>query len=174
MRILLTTEESSITNVGKVVMSQTSLDKRNSRIVAEYAKDRQTIRSIGARHGLTPERVRQILTHQGSGTRRPGPRPQAGRVRPRPLSLQDRFFKHIEIVTDDAGQDHWVWKRTAGHGYGTFRLGGVLQYAHRAAFFLIRGRRPSRLKKICMVRSCVNPVCWQEWSADIQEVEGTH
>lgn len=140
-----------------------NVSTRNKAITKGYLGG-LTLKELGQKYKLTPERVRQILTHNGPGTRAPGPRPDPNRVRRRPRTLHDRFFAHVETISDADGRVHWVWRRVAANGYGSFRLGGALQYAHRAAFSMIRGRNPLRLKKLCTVRGCVNPSCWSEVS----------
>ncbi len=131
---------------------------RDLQIKKRYRKG-QTLRSLGSYYGVTAERVRQILAESGVETRPPGRKPDPLRIKRRPQLLQDRFFNHLEIEGD-----HWVWKNTVPSGYGTFTLDGILRYAHRVAWYLTKGAWPDRLRKVCDVDGCVNPVCWEEWS----------
>lgn len=137
------------------------LAERDERITEGYRAG-QTLKALGRGHGLTSERIRQILDIKGEPMRNPGRRPGPRQRKPMPKSVQERFFSRITFKTED-GRVHWIWSRSDPvTGYGTFRLDGVIHYAHRAAFYLIKGRWPVRLRSLCNYRACVNPDCWEE------------
>lgn len=140
-----------------------ALEARNLRIAESYRKG-ATLRALGRKYGKTGERIRQIVLRQGIVTRPPGRTPDPGRRPRRRKTLQDRFFEKLRIVEKASGTC-WVWLKTDERGYGTFALDGRLQYAHRVAFFLVNGRRPKRMAKVCNTPGCVRPGCWQETSS---------
>jgi HNH endonuclease len=54
----------------------------------------------------------------------------------------------------------WLWTGTTSHGgYGSFRMDGRQQGAHRVAYVLFRGPIPDGLTidHLCRVPGCVNP-----------------
>lgn len=145
---------------------RTALNKQEDRdfaIISRY-EEGMTLRALSREYGITGERVRQILGKHSVDSRSRGRPANPARVKKQPRLLYDRFFSRLNSVNVD-GVMHWVWRAGGPHGYGTFGLNGTLRYAHRVAFFLVRGRWPGRLKKVCTVKSCVNPSCWVEHSS---------
>jgi hypothetical protein len=54
----------------------------------------------------------------------------------------------------------WIWKAArTGAGYGSFRLDGRMQTAHRVAYEQVKGPIPEGmvLDHLCRNRACVNP-----------------
>ena len=69
----------------------------------------------------------------------------------------DRLWRHIEPIPVSGC---WLW--IGGHvrgGYGTIKLNGHQEMAHRVAYTLYRGEIPSglTLDHLCRVPACVNP-----------------
>jgi hypothetical protein len=66
----------------------------------------------------------------------------------------DRFWSKIEVG------DCWLWTAAlSAEGYGMFRFGENMQYAHRVAWMLLVGPIPRghQIDHLCRVRNCVNP-----------------
>lgn len=78
--------------------------------------------------------------------------------RPEP---KDRLLSKVQA--NDKGC--WIWTgytrryNSRSDGYGEFRLYGVKEYAHRAAYLLFKGPIPNgmELDHLCRNRNCVNP-----------------
>lgn len=84
-----------------------------------------------------------------------GPTPTPDVKGAQPERLVERFWERIER-TDSC----WLWRGSiTGSGYGSFRLGGRAQAAHRIAYELMIGPIPEglTLDHLCRVRNCVNP-----------------
>lgn len=69
----------------------------------------------------------------------------------------ERFWEKVE-VNEETG----CWEWAAGkkpNGYGQFRVGDGMVYAHRFAWEAFRGPIPEGLQidHLCRVRGCVNP-----------------
>jgi hypothetical protein len=72
----------------------------------------------------------------------------------------ERLLAHIKVEAAGYLTPCWLWTAyVAPHGYGTFRLGGRMMLAHRAAYELLR--RPLtesfEVDHLCRNRTCVNP-----------------
>ena len=68
----------------------------------------------------------------------------------------ERFEKFIAIMPDTC----WVWTGSVNRkGYGSFRLNGKLQAAHRVSYELYVGTIPEGLHidHLCRKPGCVNP-----------------
>jgi hypothetical protein len=72
-------------------------------------------------------------------------------------ALPERFW---DKVIPEPNSGCWLWdaNQTRG-GYGLFRMGELMRYAHVLAFEAARGPRPDGmdLDHLCRVRCCVNP-----------------
>jgi hypothetical protein len=75
------------------------------------------------------------------------------------VPLAQQLERNIEFT-----DTHWFWCGTiSDNGYGQVRIRGVLQYAHRAVWELLRGPIPDgqhidHVKdRGCGIRHCVNP-----------------
>lgn len=97
-------------------------------------------------------------THYGRWSRHGDPKVV---VRPRGLSLEDRFWSKVNRRGPD---ECWPW--TAGRndgGYGAFAIGNRMVRAHRVAYELLVGPIPDGLQidhvrdRGCLFRHCVNP-----------------
>ena len=68
----------------------------------------------------------------------------------------DRFLAKVEVGYDDCW--NWTAYRNKG-GYGKFKLGGEMCYAHRVAYEHYVGPIPEglNLDHLCRNRACVNP-----------------
>ncbi len=75
--------------------------------------------------------------------------------RQRFLSIEDRFFSHVERIPFSGC---WIWDST-GKRYGKFWLNGRTEKAHRAAWLMFRGSisEGQFICHICDVPCCVNP-----------------
>jgi hypothetical protein len=68
-----------------------------------------------------------------------------------------RFWSKVAI---DNVHSCWEWQAYLHpKGYGQFRLDGRMHFAHRIAYFLVRGECPINLEldHLCRNRKCVNP-----------------
>jgi hypothetical protein len=83
------------------------------------------------------------------------------------------FWRHVIV-----GPDCWLWIGGGNRkGYGCFGYDKTSMMAHRMAFWLVRGRKPtSELHHICKNRRCVNPAHLvevtrrehaKEWTRDV-------
>lgn len=75
------------------------------------------------------------------------------------LTQVERFWSKIAVDKDD---ECWLWmasRNEDGYGQsGRFQVGGYIFYsAHRVAFFLKYGKRPSILRHVCDNPPCCNP-----------------
>lgn len=71
-------------------------------------------------------------------------------------NVERRFYKK----TDRAGSGCWPWlagKNTHGYPYGTFSIGGEMQYAHRVAWQIANNSLIPEGKVVC--HRCDNPSC---------------
>ena len=70
--------------------------------------------------------------------------------------MAERFWSKVDKQDDGC----WVWTaHTQPKGYGTFKIDGSTQLAHRVAYELVIGPIPDglQLDHLCRNRSCVNP-----------------
>lgn len=66
---------------------------------------------------------------------------------------RNRFFRMFS--KEDSGC--WIWMSAkTGNGYGSFRLNGKNEGAHRASYIIFNGDIPAGL---CVMHSCDNPLC---------------
>jgi hypothetical protein len=72
--------------------------------------------------------------------------------------------QQLEAHIDFTPEGHWLWTgRVAKNGYGQVRIRGILKYAHRAVWELLRGPIPEdkHLDHVkargCEIRHCCNP-----------------
>ena len=72
-------------------------------------------------------------------------------------ALPERFLSKTEY-DDISGCTLWTACVT-GNGYGAFRYGGKMEYAHRIAYSTANGEIPKELEidHLCSNRLCVNP-----------------
>lgn len=73
------------------------------------------------------------------------------------VTLQQRFEE--KFVVADSGCWEWTGTRHRHAGYGQFRLGPKMIYAHRASWVIYNGQPPQGLHILhrCDNRLCVNP-----------------
>ena len=70
-------------------------------------------------------------------------------------SVECRFWARLIPSKPD---DCWPWTGGQRDGYGTFRFLGRSDYAHRVAYFFIRGIKPKGvLRHTCDYPPCCNP-----------------
>jgi hypothetical protein len=69
------------------------------------------------------------------------------------MDIPTRFWTKVRIGDDD---ECWVWKRGLDHGYGSFRVNGRAERAHRMAWKLVKGPIPERMH---VLHHCDNPPC---------------
>jgi hypothetical protein len=72
-------------------------------------------------------------------------------------TLEDRFWE--KTIRRENGCLEWIGP-IASHGYGKFTYDYVVEYAHRVAWELYKGRRPLSGKFIC--HHCDNRRCVEE------------
>lgn len=91
-----------------------------------------------------------------------------------------RFMKgvalgHPCLCTNGKPHQHWLWQRgKAGRGYGRFFWRGKDYYAHRFACIAL-GRRIAEWMQCdhkCRIHPCVNPLCIDLVSAQINALRG--
>ena len=65
-----------------------------------------------------------------------------------------RFWAKVEKT-----ETCWLWTGARSSGYGRFRVGGRIIYAHRWSYEQVHGPIPDGLEidHLCRVRHCVNP-----------------
>lgn len=118
---------------------------RNQVMLAEYDRG-LTMAAIGEIHGISRERVRQLLKEQGRTGR------QAGTDRAEAIA---RFWSRVKF-----GPDCWEWQGAINRttGYGTFQASALngLRYTHRIGYVLTHGAIPARL---WVLHNCDNPRC---------------
>lgn len=70
---------------------------------------------------------------------------------------EERFWDRVEITADTTLC--WLWKAgIGGNGYGSVRINGIQQLAHRISWFYTYGKMPTQfVLHSCDVRLCVNP-----------------
>lgn len=70
------------------------------------------------------------------------------------VTLQDRFWEKVNKL-----DGCWEWTAFKNDGYGVFKVGGVIQLAHRVAYELVIGKIPEGMiiDHLCRNRGCVNP-----------------
>lgn len=71
------------------------------------------------------------------------------------MSAGARFWSKVEL-TDNC----WLWAASTSHdGYGQFRVGKTMRYAHVVAWEEEHGLKPAgkELDHVCRVRRCVRP-----------------
>lgn len=114
--------------------------KRDAEIASLYPA--LTFRQIGARFGLSGQRVHQIL-------KRDGYEPAASRSRP----VADRFWEKVT-----KGDGCWEWQGARiPHGYGNMTVPDHgHDYAHRISWQLHNGEIPAGL---WVLHHCDNPPC---------------
>lgn len=140
---------------------------RNEEIVAAYSRGgaETSFRSVGARFGISGERVRQIVSRwerdHGVSLPRSAERQRAAKPKPAapplPLSLAQRLLALAHLT--DGGC--WQWDgRVSPDGYPTgFRAPDGGQYPYRASYALWRGPIPAGwcIVTECANRRCINP-----------------
>lgn len=69
-----------------------------------------------------------------------------------------RFYAKLDLQLPLVGCWEWRGACTAG-GYGSFRVGHRIEYAHRVAYELLVGPIPQglQLDHLCRNRACVRP-----------------
>ena len=80
------------------------------------------------------------------------------------MTLEQRFWLKVDkngpppVYRPDLGPC-WLWLGTLTKGYGHFRVGSRLRYAHRVAYELCVGPIQQDLQSdhLCRVSRCVNP-----------------
>lgn len=112
-----------------------------------HVEEGRSIREIAAASGRTAWAVWSLVTEYGLGRR-----PHESKRR----TPEERFSRKYEAAASRC------WRWTAGHtplGYGLFRLGGRMVYAHRWAYEKFRGPIPNGLEldHLCRLPACVNP-----------------
>jgi len=73
------------------------------------------------------------------------------------LTLPQRFYDKVEYRSGNC----WLWRGSrTNEGYGTFRIDGKMNTAHRWAYEAEHGPIPSGLQvdHLCRMRGCVNPL----------------
>lgn len=159
------------------------MNPRDAKIVRAY-QDGQTLQQIGDQLGLTPERIRQIVSRNGvtsaNGGRAVTKRRRDADVLARVQPLLDAGITISEIpglpaikalrgvrptaasrfwrfVNKDAGPlGCWPYMRSRLlAGYGRHRFNGHDYGAHQVAWALTHGREPQGL----VTHSCDNPPC---------------
>lgn len=81
-----------------------------------------------------------------------------GKTRPRPKSKEHETDKFLSFVKKT--KKCWLWQGAImNNGYGTVRLMGQAQPAHRASYRLFIGKIPKnfQIDHLCCNRICVNP-----------------
>jgi hypothetical protein len=77
-------------------------------------------------------------------------------MRIKPIEIE-RFHEKY-IIDEESGC--WIWQAaTSGHGYGTMKIGGRKEAAHRISYEIHKGPIPEGMLGCheCDVRLCVNP-----------------
>jgi hypothetical protein len=80
------------------------------------------------------------------------------------LSTEARFWPRVSRFGPEShlGDRCWIWEGSVTErGLGQFWRDGRNQRAHRVAWELTYGRVPQALRRLCAVRSCVNPAHWE-------------
>lgn len=117
--------------------------ERDYGLVAEYLSG-DSMAVIGRRHGLSRERIRQILRLRRTASR--------GHADER--NNESDFWNLVTVLGPD---DCWEWQghRNAKTGYGAISWQGAKTYTHRLALQLSRGIPASRF----VLHHCDNPPC---------------
>lgn len=134
--------------------------ERDQKIIQEYLEG-ATLTDVGKRYSLSNARVQQILARYKIQSRKPGPVAIRTPKTFGKLTTRERLLKKVRIVPDEAKGEHWIWTRKSK--YGSFVIDGKTYYAHRAAWYIIKRKRPiGRLRKVCLIDNCINPEHWVE------------
>lgn len=86
--------------------------------------------------------------------------PTGGRITPGSITDEERFWSKVD-KTDDC----WLWTDAPNsNGYGTFKVSGVSEMAHRYSLKLTGQQLTDGLTidHLCRVRLCVNPAHLEE------------
>ena len=79
----------------------------------------------------------------------------------RPMSsIESRITVFMDTVSPEPMSGCWLWiGYCMNAGYGTFRLRGINEKAHRASWLMFRGEIPDNLFVChhCDIKTCVNP-----------------
>jgi len=138
-----------------------SLEQRDQDIIKDYIEGKSA-QSLGDKHGITRERVRQILIDNGIELRSPGPVASKVGKNFGKLTTKEKFMSLIVTIPDALSGDHWRWTGNTYGKYGRFRIGGKIRYAHYAAHFIQQGSFPkTRIYQTCAVEHCVHPDHWK-------------
>lgn len=87
-----------------------------------------------------------------------------------------RFLRFVKL---DPVAGCWLWTGAPDeNGYGRFKIGGKVRWAHRLAYVNFRcalraGNDVHHIEK-CKSRSCVNPEHLAQKSRDWNSINGTH
>lgn len=151
-------------------MNITAKADRNARIVELHVEQGLNLAEIGKLHGLTRERVRQIIKDHGvqTLTRERWAANRAERVsrQQERVSANGAYRRSLDFIRDRSEVDDngcWIWtmsKYPTGYGHLNWLGKGAGDYAHRVSWQIANGRGiPAGLFIChkCDVPACVNP-----------------
>lgn len=132
------------------MLSPADREARDVAIVASFlSPEAPTLAALGKQHGLTRERIRQIVLEAGVSRERL-------RVAMRADYAETTLRRLLKYKETDGGC--WEYQGPAlPSGYGRISYKGEAAYAHRVAYELLVGPIPA--DKPHIMHSCDNPPC---------------
>lgn len=129
------------------------------RILYEWVSSDDSLKVIGNRHGVTGERIRQIIAMFGVVRRIPKQLQTKEEINKKKLNKRIKEFWSKVNATDN-DDECWEWEGGTHpvSGYGLYRIKFLLKspLTHRVSWTLSNGEIP---KEMWVLHDCDNPIC---------------